>query len=302
MVIADFDRPLGAGWQRDVEDPLLVEDISRCVDVDPQRRFGSALEVAERLESLDERRATAEAEAVAARTVQEQQKELLAHRRRVRIAFATATIAIILLAAMGIVAVTLHRSRKAAIKSAGEIAAQRENAENRLYVSDMQTAIEDLVQRRGEAARELVNQHRPVPGKPDRRGWEWFFADSVLNPNHVARVVSTQPVRALTVSPDQQQVAVAGDDGQVSIWSCDSLEKLRTLKLAGGAGALPCVERPGETGCRVGHRRGRALGRRGRHRDEALARAQGRRHGDGLEPGVLDPRHGRRRRPDGLVE
>jgi WD40 repeat protein len=239
MVIADFNRPLGAGWQRDVPDPLLIDDISRCVDVDPQRRFASALEVAERLETLEQRRVAAEAEARAAQTAQEQQRELVAHRRRLRVALATAGIALLLLAAVGIAAVTLQRSRSAAIKYAGEIANERENAESRLYVSDMQTAIEDLVQRRGEAARELINQHRPVPGKPDRRGWEWFFADSVLNPNHLARQVSLQPLRTLAVSPDQQQVAVAGDDGQISIWSCDSLEKLRTLKLA--AGAVRCL-------------------------------------------------------------
>jgi serine/threonine protein kinase/WD40 repeat protein/class 3 adenylate cyclase len=229
MVIGNFDRPVGGGWQRDVEDPLLVEDISRCVDVEPQRRFASALELAERLETLEE----------AARQAQKQERELVAHRRRLRMALASTGIALVLLAAMVVAAVTLHRSNAAAIKHAADLAAERETAESRLYVSDMQTAIEDLVQRRGEAARELIKHHGPTPGKPDRRGWEWFFADSILNPTHIVRTVSRLPVRSLDISPDERQVAVAGDDGVISIWACDSLERTRTLSLA--AGAVRCL-------------------------------------------------------------
>ena len=50
-----FD-PLAAGWERDVPDPLLREDIAACVDGDPARRLPSAADLAERLLNLDQRR------------------------------------------------------------------------------------------------------------------------------------------------------------------------------------------------------------------------------------------------------
>jgi serine/threonine-protein kinase len=56
MVVGDLTRPLAEGWERDVGDELLREDIGACVEGDPQRRLSSAGELANRLQSLDERR------------------------------------------------------------------------------------------------------------------------------------------------------------------------------------------------------------------------------------------------------
>ncbi len=56
-VVKDFSRTLAAGWHRQVEDPLLAEDIGLCVDGNPARRPASALEVASRIRELEERRA-----------------------------------------------------------------------------------------------------------------------------------------------------------------------------------------------------------------------------------------------------
>lgn len=53
----DMRRPLAPGWERDVEDPLLREDIAEATDADPARRFASAAELAERLRRLPDRRA-----------------------------------------------------------------------------------------------------------------------------------------------------------------------------------------------------------------------------------------------------
>lgn len=55
--IGDFRRPLAPGWERDVGDPLLCEDISACADVDPARRLADARILANRLRTLDARRA-----------------------------------------------------------------------------------------------------------------------------------------------------------------------------------------------------------------------------------------------------
>jgi WD40 repeat protein/class 3 adenylate cyclase/tRNA A-37 threonylcarbamoyl transferase component Bud32 len=62
MVMGDFRHSLAQGWERDIQDPLLVEDIAACVDGNPERRIAGAAELATRLRSLDARRAAIEAE------------------------------------------------------------------------------------------------------------------------------------------------------------------------------------------------------------------------------------------------
>lgn len=62
LVTGKPTEPLAPGWERDIADPLLREDIAMCVDGDPGRRFPSAADLAERLMRLDERRAEAEQE------------------------------------------------------------------------------------------------------------------------------------------------------------------------------------------------------------------------------------------------
>jgi serine/threonine-protein kinase len=62
VVVGDLERPLAAGWERDVGDELLREDIAGFADGRPRHRPRSALEVADRLRTLDERRRRRRAE------------------------------------------------------------------------------------------------------------------------------------------------------------------------------------------------------------------------------------------------
>ena len=57
LVLGDFRKPLAPGWESEVADPLLREDIAAAASGDPEKRLGSAAELAERLETLDQRRA-----------------------------------------------------------------------------------------------------------------------------------------------------------------------------------------------------------------------------------------------------
>jgi WD40 repeat protein/class 3 adenylate cyclase/serine/threonine protein kinase len=56
LAISDLTTPLGVGWERNVHDELLREDIAACVEGDPDRRLASAQALADRLNSLDARR------------------------------------------------------------------------------------------------------------------------------------------------------------------------------------------------------------------------------------------------------
>src|SRR5215470_604986 len=57
LVIGDFRKPLAPGWEAEVQDPLLREDIAQAASGDPAKRLNSAAELVERLTTLDARRA-----------------------------------------------------------------------------------------------------------------------------------------------------------------------------------------------------------------------------------------------------
>jgi len=76
MVIGDLKRPLAPGWELDVSDDLLREDIALAAAGDPVRRLADAAEIARRLRSLDQRRAE-RAKALAAQAEAEQNRRAL---------------------------------------------------------------------------------------------------------------------------------------------------------------------------------------------------------------------------------
>lgn len=57
LAIGDLERPLAQGWEREIADPLLREDIAKAVAGSPEQRFASAAALAENLRSLPRRRA-----------------------------------------------------------------------------------------------------------------------------------------------------------------------------------------------------------------------------------------------------
>ena len=60
LLVADLRRPMGTGWERDIEDPLLREDIAAATDRDPMRRLASVAQLRERLAALGTRNAERE--------------------------------------------------------------------------------------------------------------------------------------------------------------------------------------------------------------------------------------------------
>ncbi|WP_273457274.1 protein kinase domain-containing protein [Nevskia ramosa] len=82
LVVGDFRRPLAAGWEAEVPDELLREDIALTATGNPQRRLGDAAELARRLRSLDARREARGRELAEARRAEALQRELERHRQR----------------------------------------------------------------------------------------------------------------------------------------------------------------------------------------------------------------------------
>ncbi|GEM_PF-3352341 len=101
MVLGDLDRPMGQGWERDIFDELLREDIARCVDVEPSRRYPKASEFVELLKTLEPRRRQREQERRA--------KEAADKARRQRRLLVLTSVAAVLLVSAAVTFVTLRQ-------------------------------------------------------------------------------------------------------------------------------------------------------------------------------------------------
>ena len=116
LAVGDLERPLAPGWQRDLDDPLLADDVARLVDGDPSRRPASADGVSSALRRLDARR---EERAQAARADQ--------RRRRLR---GLAVAAGILLAVALVLLIQAQRARSQAEALQRRAERAREEAED----------------------------------------------------------------------------------------------------------------------------------------------------------------------------
>ncbi|HVS13201.1 MAG TPA: protein kinase [Thermoanaerobaculia bacterium] len=126
LAVGDLKRALGHGWDRQIDDPELCADIARCVDVDPARRLASAAELAERLRTLEQRRA----ERLAAERRREEAARLaeqraVDRRRRERRSFlAAVALALLALAGGALVWLQAGRYRQAVGRSEDDLRAQ----------------------------------------------------------------------------------------------------------------------------------------------------------------------------------
>ncbi|UJM85504.1 protein kinase domain-containing protein [Rhodanobacter denitrificans] len=89
LIVGDFRRPLSAGWENDIPDPLLRADIAAAANGDPTRRPESVATLAEGIRNLEQRRQKAALEAsVRDRIAVAERRAALARARRPWIAAA----------------------------------------------------------------------------------------------------------------------------------------------------------------------------------------------------------------------
>jgi len=118
MAVGDLGHALAPGWERGIDDELLVEEIGGCVDGDPSRRESDARKVAERLRTLEQRRAE-RAEERRKRAQAEQAVAALERHRRRRKVVAVAVGALTLFAgAMGVLSYRVKQQAERADREA----------------------------------------------------------------------------------------------------------------------------------------------------------------------------------------
>lgn len=118
MVAGDLSKPLAAGWESDVGDDVLRGDIAAAAAGDPARRLASAALLAERLETIRERReALRSTRSAAAETARLADLARRAHARKPWIALC-AVILLLGVATTAVTALRAIRERDEAVRSA----------------------------------------------------------------------------------------------------------------------------------------------------------------------------------------
>jgi non-specific serine/threonine protein kinase len=218
LVAGDLRRSLAPGWEADIDDPLLCEDIALAAAANPERRQVDARALGLRLDSLAQRRAAQDAKREAQRLAQVRIRQIARHRTRWRIGVAACV-----LLGVGLVGAL-------AMYSMADDA--RRDAENQA--------------RRHQAVLEFVNQD--ILGQGDAYGSDGTPPDLTLlaavqrAAKHVDQRLGDDPASAAAVHAMVGAVLFARDQHAAAI---GELERARALYDTAGAGndaALTRVE------------------------------------------------------------
>lgn len=88
LLCGRIGQPMASGWEKDVADELLREDLRLATDGQPERRLATVAELAARLRNLDERRADATRQRLAQEDVRRDREALARAQARKPIAYA----------------------------------------------------------------------------------------------------------------------------------------------------------------------------------------------------------------------
>ena len=236
LVAGDLSKPLGSGWQRDIEDDLLREDIERCVDMDPLRRFASAQRLAERITNLEERRIIAKAE---------ETRQLLAVRRR-RLLILTGVGMVILGVIAAFLGYAYLQQKELELQARATAREQRElKSQARATASGLDFRIAGKLLEQDRSAAAVAHLSRAIRYNPGNSAaaqklMATLAARNFMRPERApfsmggaGQLITTH---AMAVSPDGTKIASVYDLGhKVGIWDLRSGKSLaRELEPGGG--------------------------------------------------------------------
>ncbi|MGI8905798.1 MAG: protein kinase domain-containing protein [Candidatus Sumerlaeaceae bacterium] len=248
IVIGNLQHALATGWQREISDELLLQDINACVDGRPERRLGSAAELARRLRTLDARRdALFEENQLKAESTRVHELAAKARQRNRWLGAGIGVMLLLLAMCVAIIAQEQRRSRlqvllkeretsgkqeafrlklvaENAQKDAEAQRAQSEQlrnvAEHEQYFANIGYADANIRQGRVNKARELLFTKTPA----GLHNWEWGFLVRKSSPDvmTLARYETPGGVLHAEYNPKGDRIATGDRDGNVTLYDSQS--------------------------------------------------------------------------------
>jgi eukaryotic-like serine/threonine-protein kinase len=107
------------------------------------------------------------------------------------------------------------------------------------YVADINLALQSLNAGNLGRSVQLLNKHRPQPGAPDVRGFEWRYLWQLCQGDeHHALPSQGGPVQSLAYSPDGALLAIGSREGfreKINIWNLRTATLVTSLSKASGS-------------------------------------------------------------------
>jgi WD40 repeat protein len=213
----DEPRPL---TKIDRSIPLELETIvGKAMAKQPEERYQTAQQLA------DDLRAFLEDRPICARPPSLVNRVSKWSRRHHTLVTVAGLSLVLLTAVLAVSVVLVNRARRDAL-------ALLDDTNRLLYTADMAEACQAWEKGWADEVNVILDRHRPAPGVPDRRGFDWHLLHTLArSPRSTILEGHTGPVHELAVFPDRRRLASVGKDATLRIWDAQTGDLLKTIQL-----------------------------------------------------------------------